>query len=66
MSNQSRTVTLTTASGHQFAYHFDPVKVANALVRLEQSQLHAEKKAALQEMEQESAQKKDENNDATQ
>lgn len=64
MSEQSRIVTLTTANGHQFAYHFDPARVANALVRLEQSQLHADRKRALLELEQEPT-KKEDDNDAT-
>lgn len=41
-------VTLTTASGHTFTYSFNPVTIANALVKLEQSQLYAERKAALE------------------
>ena len=47
-----RQVTLTTASGHTFTYAMNPVTVANALVKLEQSQLHAEKQAAMRELEQ--------------
>lgn len=45
MPNNLHSVILTTTSGHTFSYSMNPQTVAKALVKLEQSQLHAEKMA---------------------